>query len=82
MLFGQWDISVVIAVSTYSAFSSSMLIVNKYCMIYIPAPSLISLIQLVSCSGVIIIGQGIGLLHTGTPERMIQLQKILSDVLR
>ena len=65
MLFGSWDLSVVMAVLTYSVFSSSMLIVNKYCMIYIPAPSLISLVQLGSCSGVIIIGQCIGLLDIG-----------------
>ena len=45
-----------------------MLIANKLVMYYIPAPSMVSLIQLLACTAVILLGKLLGLLTLDSVE--------------
>lgn len=52
---------VVAAIAAYSFCSSFMLIVNKLVISYIPAPSLVSCVQLVVCIISILVANCLGL---------------------
>ena len=45
-----------------------MLVANKLVMHYIPAPSLVSLIQLLACTGIILVGKMLGILQLDAVE--------------
>ncbi len=45
-----------------------MLVANKLVMHYIPAPSLVSLIQLLACTGIILLGKMLGVLQLDAVE--------------
>ncbi len=56
------------AILSYSFCSSTMLVANKLVMHYIPAPSLVSLIQLLACTGIILVGKMLGILQLDAVE--------------
>ena len=53
MALGSLSVDAVFALALYSVCSSLMLVINKMAITQVPLPSTVTLLQLVTCVGVI-----------------------------